>query len=166
MLEQCSPATISRAVTFTGPVTSSVQSDTISVVHSTKSVNSETTSVESRVTSIPTDSTSIQGCGTSIQSDRPSVRGCLRTSVQNKSDSVKENTSKLILKKTPHDNSPDSVLKTQVFVGENNNNTVDRGQIVKKVVFKIGSQLLGAADFISESEEEKRLVMDFSEEEH
>lgn len=70
------------------------------------------------------------------------------------------------MKKTPHDNSPDSVRKTQVFVGENNNNTVGEGQIVKKVVFKIGSQLLGAADFISESEEEKRLVMDFSEEEH
>jgi len=35
---------------------------------------------------------------------------------------------------------------------------------VKKVVFKIGSQLLGETDLLSESEEEN-LVMDFSENE-
>jgi len=38
------------------------------------------------------------------------------------------------------------------------------GGAVKKVVFKIGSQLLGETDFLSESEEEN-LVMDFSEHE-
>jgi len=38
------------------------------------------------------------------------------------------------------------------------------GGVVKKVVFKIGSQLLGESDVLSESEEEN-LVMDFSENE-
>lgn len=38
------------------------------------------------------------------------------------------------------------------------------GGAVKKVVFKIGSQLLGETDFLSESEDEN-LVMDFSENE-
>jgi len=42
-------------------------------------------------------------------------------------------------------------------------NTV-AGGAVKKVVFKIGSQLLGETDLLSESEEEN-LVMDFSENE-
>ena len=38
------------------------------------------------------------------------------------------------------------------------------GGVVKKVAFKIGSQVLGETDLLSESEEEN-LVMDFSENE-
>jgi len=51
--------------------------------------------------------------------------------------------------------------------GSNSDTTLensDAGGAVKKVVFKIESQLLGEADFLSESEEEN-LVMDFSENE-
>jgi len=51
--------------------------------------------------------------------------------------------------------------------GSNSDNAVennDAGVVMKKVVFKIGSQFSGEAEFLSESEEE-HLVMDFSENE-
>ena len=48
--------------------------------------------------------------------------------------------------------------------GSDSDRALENTGAVKKVVFKIGSQLLGETDLLSESEEEN-LVMDFSENE-
>lgn len=61
----------------------------------------------------------------------------------------------------------DDKVNIESELGSNSDSALETngaGGAVKKVVFKIGSQLLGETDFLSESEDEN-LVMDFSENE-
>ena len=61
----------------------------------------------------------------------------------------------------------DDKVNNESHPGSSSDNALENngaGRAVKKVVFKIGSQLLGETEFLSESEEEN-LVMDFSENE-
>jgi len=80
------------------------------------------------------------------------------------SNSVQENSSEQTQKKCVqfHDK-----VNNDRHGGSDSDSALDNngaGGAVKKVVFKIGSQLLGETDLLSESEEEN-LVMDFSENE-